>query len=229
MEAILLAGGFGKRLKDITKNSPKPMVDINGRPFLDYLIKFLDESGIKKIILSVFYKADSIIDHYGNNSNGVEIVYSIDKSPLGTGGAILAAIKKCEEKHVFIINADTYFNVKVKSLLDLHLEKQNDITLSLKPMKEFDKYGYVRTNERGRVIAFEEKRFQKYGKIDGGVYLINNNIFKEQKHKDIFSFNNYIRNNLNHLKVGSIIFDEFFIDIGTLDDYTRAKNIFKNF
>ncbi len=229
METILLAGGFGTRLKSLTKDIPKPMVDINGRPFLDYLIKYLEKNKIKKIIFSVFYKSESIIDYYGSSINGIEIIYSIDKGPLGTGGAILEALKICEEKHVLVINADTYFDVKIESLLGLHLKKQNDITLSLKPMKKFDKYGYVRTNKNGRVVGFEEKKFQENGEIDGGVYIINNNIFQGYKHEETFSFTDYIKNNLNQLKVGSIIFDDFFIDIGTLDDYSIAKNIFKSF
>ncbi len=229
METILLAGGFGTRLKSFTKDIPKPMVDINGRPFLDYLIKYLKKNKIKKVIFSLFYKSESIIDYYGSSTNGIEILYSIDEGPLGTGGAILEALKICEEKHVLVINADTYFDVKIESLLELHLKKQNDITLSLKPMKEFDKYGYVRTNKNGRVVGFEEKKFQRNGKIDGGVYIINNNIFQGYKNEETFSFTDYIKNNLNQLKVGSLIFDDFFIDIGTLDDYSRAKNIFKSF
>ena len=72
---------------------------------------------------------------------------------------------------------------------------------------------------------FEEKKFQKYGKIDGGIYLLNKDIFHDYKGSEYFSFNDYIKNNLEHMKIGSVSFDELFIDIGTREDYNKAQNI----
>ena len=85
MEAIILAGGFGRRLKNKLKNIPKPMVPINGIPFLDYILQLLKNNGIERVIISVYYKSDIIIKRYNNGFDNLEIVYSRDNSPLGTG------------------------------------------------------------------------------------------------------------------------------------------------
>ncbi len=228
MEAIILAGGFGKRLQNHIKKIPKPMAPINNRPFLDYIFYYLKNYGIKKVILSVYYKSEVIKQYYNSIYNVIKITYSNDEKPLGTGGAIKAALAKTKNKNVFVINGDTYFDVDLHILMSEHIINNNDITLSIKPMSDFDRYGFVMTDSKGRIVAFEEKKFQEYGKIDGGIYLINNNIFKTYKGNVKFSFTDFIKNNLKRLKVGSVSFDELFIDIGTPKDLERAQKILKN-
>ena len=226
MDAIVLAGGLGKRLKNITSNIPKPMALVNKKPFLDYIFKYLQINGVEKVILSVHYKSDIIKMHYGYNYDELIIMYSEDKALLGTGGAIKEALLKSTKNNVFVINGDTYFNVDLKYLLKEHIKMHNDITISLKPMKNFKRYGYVKTDLDGSITSFEEKKFQKYGKIDGGIYLLKKNIFHNYKGSEYFPFNDYIKNNLEHMKIGTVSFDELFIDIGTPEDYNKAQNIF---
>ena len=177
MEAIILAGGFGKRLRSSVGDVPKPMASVNSRPFLDYLLGYLIENKVKSVIISVYYKYDIIKNHYGNNYKGMNISYSIDKEALGTGGAIKAALLKSNNKSIFIINGDSYFNVNLSYLCKIHNNNNNDITFSLKPMKNFDRYGFVKTDANGRVHSLKEKKYCDYGEIDGGVYLINKSIF----------------------------------------------------
>jgi len=230
LEAIILAGGFGTRLKNKIKNIPKPMALVNNKPFLDYILNYLNSNGVTKIILSVYYKSDVIKQYYNDNTfyNGIKITYSHDKAPLGTGGAIRAALTKSSNDNVFVINGDTYFDVDLHLLMDKHVKNNNDITLSLKPMSNFNRYGFVKTELDGNIIAFEEKKYQKYGKIDGGIYLINNNIFNSYKENKLFSFSDFIKNNLYNLKIGSVSFDGIFIDIGTPEDLAKAQKIFKS-
>jgi|TARA_B100000315_G_C14585787_1_gene592939 D-glycero-alpha-D-manno-heptose 1-phosphate guanylyltransferase len=228
MEAIILAGGFGKRLKSKVRDIPKPMAPVNNRPFLDYLLDYLIKNKIKQIIFSVYYKYDLIKDYYRSSYKGMNISYSIDNEALGTGGAIMAALLKSKNENVFIINGDTFFNVKLSNLFNNHVDNNNDITLSLKSMTNFKRYGFVETDTRGQVHSFREKEYRNYGEIDGGIYLIKRNIFHSLKRRKKFSFNEFIMDNLKQLKVGSILFDELFIDIGLPEDYEQAHIILKN-
>jgi len=228
MEAIILAGGLGKRLQGVVGNVPKPMAPVNNRPFLDYLLEYLLENGVKRVILSVYYKYELIKNYYGSNYKGMPIFYSIDNAELGTGGAIKAALLKSNNKSIFIINGDTYFNVNLSYLCKIHNNNNNDITFSLKPMKNFDRYGFVKTDANGRVHSLKEKKYCDYGEIDGGVYLINKSIFNLIESKKKFSFNDFIVKNLGNIKVGSMLIDELFIDIGTPEDFKKAQKLLVN-
>jgi D-glycero-alpha-D-manno-heptose 1-phosphate guanylyltransferase len=228
MEAIILAGGFGKRLRGVVGNVPKPMAPVNNRPFLDYLLDYLILNKTKSVIISVYYKYDLIKDHYGSNYKEITISYSIDNAELGTGGAIKNALTLADDENVYVINGDTYFNVKLSRLFNEHVAKNNDITLSLKPMSKFDRYGFVETDPNGYVLSLKEKKYRDYGEIDGGIYLIKKNIFSAFGSKKKFSFNDFIMNNLKNIKVGSLLCNEFFIDIGTPEDYDKAHKVLGN-
>ena len=224
METIILAGGFGTRLQSKVPNIPKPMAIINDRPFLDYLLSYLMRNQISRIIFSLFYKNEIIKNYYSNRYNSLDIAYSVDKKALGTGGAIRNALSFALNENAFVINGDTYFNIDLKMLFEEHLSKKNDITISLKKMKNFDRYGIVTTNNNGDVLSIKEKQYCKNGVIDGGIYLIKKNLFDSFEVKDSFAFSDFIMQNIDDLKVGSVNFDDDFIDIGTPDDYDKAKN-----
>jgi len=228
MEVIILAGGFGTRLQSKVGEIPKPMAPINNRPFLDYLLDYLIKNEVKQVIFSVYYKYELIKNHYGSSYNGMKISYSIDSEALGTGGAIKAAIPKSKNDHIFIINGDTYFNINLFHLFNNHVNNNNDITLSLKPMTNFERYGFVETDSVGQVHSLKEKKYRNYGKIDGGIYLINRNVFNSLESRKKFSFNDFIMNNISNLKVGSLLFDELFIDIGIPEDYDKAYKVLAN-
>jgi D-glycero-alpha-D-manno-heptose 1-phosphate guanylyltransferase len=228
MEAIILAGGFGERLQSKVKNIPKPMAPINNRPFLDYLLDYLVKNKIKKVIFSVYYKYELIRDHYNNNYKKIKISYSIDSEPLGTGGAIKCALNLANDENIFVINGDTFFDVNLLNLYNKHINNNNDITFSVKPMNNFDRYGIVETNKNGQVISFKEKKYRHYGQIDGGVYLVNKSIINSFGNRVKFSFNDFIMKNINNLKIGSILCDKVFIDIGTPEDYLKAHRLLGN-
>jgi D-glycero-alpha-D-manno-heptose 1-phosphate guanylyltransferase len=228
MEAIILAGGFGTRLQNKLGNIPKPMAPINNRPFLDYLLDYLIKRKVKRVILSVYYQYQIIKNHYDDCYRNINILYSIDTEELGTGGAVKDALLMADDNHVFVINGDTYFDVNLSHLYKEHIVNNNEITLSLKPMKNFDRYGIVETDSNAKVLSLKEKQYCDYGKIDGGIYLVKRNIFNSIKNKNKFSFNDFIMRNLNNIKVGSLLCDEIFIDIGTSEDYDRAHLILEN-
>ena len=225
MEAIVLAGGLGTRLRSVVTDLPKPMAPIGDKPFLEYILKYLEKNGIKRIILSVGYKWETIKDYFGNNFNGIELIYSVEDEPLGTGGAIKKAISQVVSEKVYIINGDTFFDVDLKSL---SLKGNSKLMLSLKLMKNFNRYGCVESDENSVVTAFTEKGFREIGNINGGIYLASRDIFDDFNLENIFSFEEFMQNNFKVLNITSAVFENYFIDIGIPEDYEKAQKEIKN-
>ncbi len=226
-QAIILAGGLGTRLQKIVSDLPKPMADINGTPFLQYIFNYLKKYNIKKVILSVGYKHEKIIEYFGNKYNNITIEYAIESDPLGTGGAIKFAINKINQDNFFLINGDTFFDVNLKKISDFYFKNNADILLSLKPLTNFDRYGAVEIDNDYNIIKFNEKKYQKQGLINGGVYIINKKIF-DKTNKTKFSFEKDIMEKyLNNIKMIGFISDTYFIDIGIPEDYKKAQTDLK--
>lgn len=223
MEAIILAGGFGTRLKSVVSDLPKPMAPIGNRPFLAYILDYLLKQGISRVILSTGYKHEVIEDHFGDKYKELEVCYSIEKQPLGTGGAIKKALDLAKENAVLILNGDTFFNVDLQQLAESHSKLKSDLTLSLKPMENFDRYGVVLTSG-SRVIQFEEKKHVEKGNINGGIYLANRSLFDGITMPEKFSFETDFMEKYNQqLNFNVFISDGYFIDIGIPSDYEKAQ------
>lgn len=224
MEAIILAGGFGTRLQSVISDIPKPMAPVGKYPFLYYILKWLEKNKINRVILSVGYKWESIYEEFGKHFNSIELGYSIEDSPLGTGGGISLAMNKIRGDNFFIINGDTFFDIELDELLSFHRDNCYDFSLVLKPMKNFERYGTVELVEGNKIIRFNEKLPKKEGLINGGIYLANNCISKYFPTKEKFSFeNDFMEKTLTKLSFGGIIKDRYFIDIGIPEDYNKAQ------
>lgn len=227
MEAIILAGGKGTRLQSIIKDVPKPMAPINGKPFLYYLLKKLQNSGIKKIILSVGYKYKTIIEYFDDSFYGIPIVYSIEEELLGTGGAIAKSLHFCNEEDVFVINGDTYLDLNYIDMYNFHKEKKSKLTLCLKEMKNYSRYGTVIVDEKNKVIGFEEKKFKEVGFINAGVYCLNKELIDKFKLNTKFSFeNDFLEKKFQDIPIFAYICNAYFIDIGIPEDYYSALKDF---
>ena len=155
----------------------------------------------------------------------MELVYSIENEPLGTGGAIQKAMEHVQESESFIINGDTFFDIDMK---ELSLPKKSKLQLSLKPMFNFDRYGSVELDNNGYVTDFTEKAYRKSANINGGIYLMSKDIFNEFDLSEKFSFEEYMQNNIEKLHISAKVFDSYFIDIGIPDDYRKAQQEIKN-
>jgi D,D-heptose 1,7-bisphosphate phosphatase len=220
MEAIVLAGGFGTRLQSVVNNVPKPMADINGKPFLEYILEFLKKNSITRVILSIGYKKEVIESYFGKKFKDIEIIYSKENEPLGTGGAIKKALSLCKEENVFVLNGDTFFDLDLAELMNKHIKYSADVTLSLKKMYEFDRYGKVLV-EKNRVVGFTEKTFTKKGFVNGGIYVVKNNLLNCLEDK--FSFEkDFLEQKFKNLKIYSYVSKSYFIDIGVPEDYKKA-------
>jgi NDP-sugar pyrophosphorylase family protein len=220
MEAIVLAGGFGTRLRHLVPDVPKPMAPVYGHPFLKYIFDYLLENGITHIVLATGYKSEAILSYFGDEYRGTKITYSNEDTPLGTGGAIKKALGCCEEKNVFIINGDTYFDVNLNHMKQFHTENNCSVSIAVKSMKNFERYGAV-IIEASRITKFEEKKPTAEGKINGGIYLVDNKIVNSVD-AESFSFEKEV---LETGLVDIYAFESngYFIDIGVPEDYYKAQ------
>ena len=228
MEAIILAGGLGTRLRSVVPDLPKPMADINGKPFLSYLLKELSDSFFDKIILAVGYKSDFIQKYFGDSYENIPIVYSRELQPMGTGGAIKQAMRFCTEDYVFILNGDTFFRVDFNSLLDTCKKNDASIAVAVKYLENTGRYGRV-IAEENRAVSFEEKKSSERGLINGGIYCVKKSL-QELMPEGKFSFESkFLQNVDSSLNIAIYESEGYFIDIGVPEDYERAQSEFVNF
>ncbi|MDF1673752.1 MAG: nucleotidyltransferase family protein [Vicingaceae bacterium] len=222
-EAIILAGGFGTRLASVV-DVPKPMAPINDIPFLEYILNYLEKHQVTKIHLAVGYKYQVIVDYFGSQFKNCQLNYVIEDSPLGTGGAIKKALAEVESDRVFIINGDTFFDVDL-SKMDAEFNANNaTVSLALKPMKNFDRYGVVEVDATNKILAFKEKQHCKSGAINGGIYLLKTNIFDGLDFPEQFSLEqDYFDIYCTQTSFFGFISDTYFIDIGIPTDYAKAQ------
>ena len=219
MEAIVLAGGFGTRLQSVVNDVPKPMAPVKGRPFLCYVLDYLCGQEIEKCVLAVGYKYEKIMEFFGNSYQGMELIYSIEKEPLGTGGAIKQACEFCSNSDIFVLNGDTYFEVNLQALRACYNDK---FAMACLYKKDASRYGLVRVQDK-LVTELVEKQPNSCGLINGGVYLLNKKVF--DMHKGKFSLEVDILPTLvKQSNVHAIVSDGYFIDIGIPEDYKRAEN-----
>lgn len=224
IEAIVLAGGLGTRLRDVVPDTPKPMAPINGIPFLSYILDYLEKNKIDRVILSTGYKSEKIEKYYGSKYDNINIIYSVENEPLGTGGAVKKALELSKEKDIFIINGDTFFNIDLLKMKNFHIKMNSYLSLAVKEMSDFNRYGSL-IIQNNYVKDFEEKKYKKKGFINGGIYIVNKSLFKNEKLKK-FSFEKKYLENKDFDKL-AYISDCYFIDIGIPEDYEKAQIDFK--
>ena len=229
-EAIILAGGLGTRLKDTVPDFPKSMAPVAGKPFLSYIIDYFQKQGIEKFILALGYKSvaieDYIMEHYTNTVRfqRIKFDFTVEKEPLGTGGAIRLACSKATEKNILVLNGDTFFGINLAEMAEVHYQHNAHCTLALKPMKDFERYGAVLLNQDQSIKSFEEKKFYQSGLINGGIYLMQTGKFMEEDFPEKFSFEkDYLEKWNGSWPIFGCIQDRYFIDIGIPEDYYRAQ------
>jgi D-glycero-alpha-D-manno-heptose 1-phosphate guanylyltransferase len=228
MEMIILSGGFGKRLSSVVSDVPKVMADVNGKPFLEYVLDNISKSGIiDNVIMATGYKKEYIKKYFGNSYNGINLIYSEENKPLGTGGAIKKALDYINSEYVFIINGDVYQNINYKEMLNSHIKNNGDISLALKLMKNFDRFGSVLIDENN-IVSFIEKKKIIEGYMSVGCYIFNRKVINLLPKEEIFSIeNDFFTNNIKNINFTYYLYDGDFVDIGIPKDYEKVKKIIR--
>ncbi|HET6991332.1 MAG TPA: nucleotidyltransferase family protein [Bacteroidia bacterium] len=231
-EAVILAGGFGTRLRPVVSELPKSLAPVNGKPFLHYLFRYLKHYRIEKVVLSVGYMADQIEKQFGKNYLGIEIDYAFEKEPLGTGGGIRLGMEKCSGAHILALNGDTFFDVPLDVFFDTHLSGSSDATLALRKVNDASRYGTILLNGK-RISAFREKNPEVTGEalINGGVYLLRKKTFLgNTEANNSFSIEyDFFAKLADKLWLQGFPCEKYFIDIGIPADYERAQTEFERF
>ena len=219
-EAIILAGGFGTRLRTVVSDVPKPMAPVAGRPFLSYLLDDLSRQSYRHVVLATGYMHDKVEEYFGGHYRNIAIDYAQETSPLGTGGAIVNGLQHCSEESVTVFNGDTFFHVDQDLLLSSARER---LTLVLRHVFCAGRYGAVEVDSGGRITAFREKDSEAgAGLINGGIYRLHRSLLEHWPLGQPFSFEKEVLQPMNEPIYGYIS-DTYFIDIGVPDDYARAQ------
>jgi len=225
MEAIILAGGFGTRLKSVVSDVPKPMAPIQDKPFLAYLLTFLAKHGISRFVLSVGYMHEKIVDYFGDFYQNIPITYIIEKEALGTGGAIKRALANTKNDTSLVYNGDTFFKLSPKHLFHFHQESKADVSVALKKIDRPNRYGTIKMQDNKVVNFYEKITDLKDGLINCGIYCINKNVFHSTALKNKFSFEkDFLEKQLNKKNICGLKHQEYFIDIGIPEDYEKAQS-----
>ncbi|MGZ3861676.1 MAG: nucleotidyltransferase family protein [Bacteroidia bacterium] len=231
-EAIILAGGFGTRLREVVADVPKPIAPVNQKPFLDYILNYLKFYGIEKVVLSVGYLSEKITEQYGGDFNGIKITYCVETQPLGTGGGIRMAMKHCTSSKVLVLNGDSFFDVNLRSFHNHHEDSVADCSLALRNVDNASRYGTIKLGEMDIITSFHEKSGAKApGLINAGVYILGREAFLEETNgQTVFSIEkDFFEKKLDKLSIYGFTYQGYFIDIGIPEDYRKAQNDFKEF
>lgn len=224
-EAIILAGGLGTRLRSVVADVPKCMAPVKGKPFLAYIIAYLQKQGIQRFVFSLGYKSEIVTNYLDANFASLEKVYVTEDEPLGTGGAIKAACQYVLGKDVLVFNGDTFFDIDLKRLSDFHIQHTAVCSVALKPMINFSRYGTVEVSSTNSITAFREKQFCESGLINGGIYALHAKELLTAALPEKFSFEkDFLEAQTGSGKFFATVFDNYFIDIGIPEDYERANH-----
>jgi len=223
MEAVVLAGGLGTRLDSVLQHTPKALAPVAGRPFLEVLLKRLHTSGVTRVILSVGYLGGMIVDHFGEEFQGLELSYSVETEPLGTGGATRKSLDMAVSNSVLVLNGDTMVDVDYSTMLRRHIELGASVSVALTQVADTARYGRVVVNG-DRIVDFAEKSARGAGQINAGVYGLNRDLFTACPMPDVFSLErDFLVPYVRELQPLAFETSGYFIDIGTPEDLSRAQ------
>lgn len=227
MECIILAGGFGTRLRSVVSNVPKPMAPIGGRPFLELLMDYLIPFGFNHIVLSTGYMHEIIENHFGSDYKDIPLSYAVEREPLGTGGGMRNAMQFCKEEDIVVLNGDTLFRIDYDNLRQFYSSHPTRLAVVLRQVEDTSRYGSVTTDCGDRISLFAEKEASHgFGTINGGIYMMHRSLLEEQPAGSAFSFEKDIMQHLyTHEDFYAYTSGAFFIDIGVPEDYRKLNEI----
>lgn len=221
MVSIILAGGLGTRLSGVIDDIPKPMAPIGERPFLEILLDYLNDSGFEKVILSVGHKSKKIRDYFGKRYKNLNLIYSIEAKPLGTGGAIKQSLDLCDQDHAYVLNGDTFLDINYKDLESIWVKHKIPVMIS-RHVEDASRYGSLEIRNR-LLMKFNEKKEIGPGLINAGCYILPKQVMNQFEYSQKFSFEEHcIEKICTNNKFLVFEHDGFFIDIGTPEDYQSA-------
>jgi D-glycero-alpha-D-manno-heptose 1-phosphate guanylyltransferase len=230
LDAIILAGGRGTRLREIISDLPKVLAPVNNRPFLDIILSFLNKCGcVRRVVIAVGYLADKVTKEYADRHEyGFEILFSEEKELSGTGGAIREALRYTETDDVLALNGDSYVDVNIADFIETHRKKHAAMTIVLTEIENTSRYGRVKLNSEQRIISFEEKIPGEGGEyVNAGMYLFNRELIYSIQENKIISLEKELLPTFLEKGVYGYITHGKFMDIGVPEMYKMAQTYFQ--
>lgn len=227
MEVIILAGGQGTRIRSVVQDIPKCLAPVAGRPFLGYMLDYLSAYPVDHVVFSVGYLKEQVMSYVQAHSWPFSYDFAVEDTPLGTGGGIRLALEKCHGERVFVFNGDTFFPLPLDAV-----PFAGPVTVALKPMKAFSRYGAVTVIPSGRsesrvshtITAFREKAYCEEGLINAGVYAIDRTKLHLEALPARFSFEKDVLEPMAAAReLQGWPVESYFIDIGIPEDYDKAQ------
>jgi dTDP-glucose pyrophosphorylase len=221
VSAVVMAGGFGTRMRPLTETMPKPMLPVGDRPVMEHVLEQLQKVGISHVSITTHYKPEAIVEHFGDGSRfGIEIEYVNEAEPLGTAGAL--GLLKAPEGPLLVINGDVLTQVNFRSMLSYHVDSHADMTVGVRRFELQVPYGVVDMDD-SRVMRLDEKPTYRFF-INAGVYLIEPAVLSHIKSFEHLDATELIDRLLTAGKrVVGFPIHEYWLDIGRPDDYARAN------
>lgn len=222
MEAIILAGGLGTRLRSVLQDVPKPMAPVNGRPFLELLLCSLSARGVERVILSLGHMAEVVTAYFDRHPVELALEYEVEISPLGTGGAIAAALRRVLGDWAFVFNADTYLELELSSLAAMWPGDRTPIVV-VRSVPDTERFGRLEC-VGNRIFRFLGPGHKGPGVINAGAYVIPKDVFSDGVMPGAFSFEQDFLARRASMSLRTFPASGQFIDIGVPEDYARANS-----
>lgn len=221
-KVVLMAGGLGTRLRPLTDDLPKPMLKIGDKPILELIINRFKSYGYRDFLISINYKGDMIQNYFQDGSDfDVNIEYIVETKRLGTAGAIRLAKDQLSEAPFFVMNCDLLTKVNFERMIKEHVNKANELTVAVKSHEYTIPYGVVNL-DNGQITCLREKPTQNYF-VSGGIYCLSSTVIDLIPEGEYYDITDLIGQLLEQRRrVGSFLITEYWMDIGTLNDYDRA-------
>jgi len=227
MKAVVLCGGLGTRLGSLTRHTPKPLIDVVGRPFLAYVLDKLCIPEIDGFVLATGFQADQVSDVIKTIWQDRLVCYSVEEQPLGTGGAVRLAMENFRLDQALVINGDTLFDCDIRLLLNGFDASTWATRIALRHVEDTSRYGRVKLDEDARVIGFLEKGQAGAGFINAGIYV--------QRRAPLLSYGtlpfsfetDYLAKLDPAWPIQGLVDDGYFIDVGIPEDLARARQDLK--
>ena len=228
--AVVLCGGLGTRLREVLPNKPKVLAEINGVPFIYYLLRKIEKTGCRNVILCTGHLAEQVESLLGNKFGELTIVYSKESNPMGTGGALLNAEQYITTNYALVMNGDSFVECDFRDYYYWHIKVGAKISMIVKETLDTSRYGSLSLSVEDRITKFQEKvcNYEREGKfINAGVYLMDHRIFQKIPKKLPVSLEKEVFPNLLSDGVFGYRIDGRFIDIGTPQSLAEAQEYFR--
>lgn len=225
---VLMAGGFGKRLSPLTDQIPKPLLHVDGTPILEHIVRRFKELGFYRFTISVNYKAEMIIDHFGDGSKlGIEIDYLREDKPLGTCGA-LSLLEDRPKEPFFVMNGDLLTRANFNTILEFHKTHNSCATMCVREHSFEVPYGVVKS-VNNRIVSIEEKP-KEISLINAGIYVLSPEVLDQVNANDYLDMPTlFMKLKSQDRSVYSYVLKDYWLDIGRMEDFQKAQNDFEKY